>query len=356
MRYVPVNCLRSGHSLASDIIVGKNTILLRKGVELTERLIGRLRTLGFQGIYIHDEISKDIQVESILSDQMKSAVKNELRQLYFCAQCEQDRRFHTHLNEMNATISDMVNEVLRQKHMLVNIIDLRTYDDYTFSHSLNVAVISVVVGSALGLSRRELHDLAMGSVLHDIGKIFIDKSIINKPARLTKGEYAAIQRHSVLGYQYTLDKLGSEKAKEIILTHHERYGGGGYPAKLHGESIPLFGRIVSVADVFDALTSDRPYRGALLPSDAFEYIMGQSGFQFEPKIVQAFTRKVAPYPVGTCIRLSNGETGIVVSNYESSGLRPVVRILHNETPTNEYIDLTRDASSLNITISEVINL
>lgn len=356
MRFVPVNCLRPGQLLASDLVIGDNRTMLRRGVELSPQAISRLRALGFQGVYIDDEISRDIQVVSVISDQVKSAVNSKLRDLYCSAQNKWNKKTDLHLNGLDATMADLVDEILNHRHMLVSIVDLRTYDDYTYSHSLNVAVLSVIIGSALGLGRLELHDLAMGAIVHDIGKVFIDKDIINKPGKLTEIEYAAVKLHSTLGFDYIGDKIGSQQAKQVVISHHEHYNGNGYPFGLAGESIPLLGRIACIADVYDALTSDRPYRRALSPLESFEYVMGQNDILFEPKVVQAFTRKVMPYPVGTCVRLSTDDIAIVVNNYESSSLRPAVRLLYNQKLTDEFIDLTHDTACLNITIKEVINL
>ena len=122
-----------------------------------------------------------------------------------------------------------------------------------------------------------------------------------------------------------------------------------------GEDIHEFGRIISVADVYDALTSDRPYRGAMLPSDAIEYIMAGYGTMFDPTIVKAITQKVAPYPIGTCVRLSTGQEAIVVKNYEATSLRPLVRVIKDGKPSSECINLTSDRSSLSITIKEIIH-
>ena len=356
MRFVPTNCLRPGQSLATDLIIGDNKALLRAGVELTAQLINRLRTLGYQGVYIDDELSKDIQVVNIISNQLKTEVTSKLRHLYISAENKWNKKVNSQFSGLDTSIADLVDEILNHRHVVVSMVDLRTYDDYTFSHSLNVAVLSVVIGTALELPRSDLQELAMGAIVHDIGKVSIDKDIINKPSRLTDDEYAAVKLHSTLGYDYIADKIGSQKAKQVVLSHHEHFNGCGYPYGLKGEEIPLLGRIACVADVYDALTSDRPYRTALSPSEAFEYIMGQNDVLFEPRIVTAFTRKVMPYPVGTCVRLSTNDIAIVTNNYESSSLRPVVRLLQDQKLTDEYIDLTHDITSLNITIQEVVNI
>ncbi len=356
MRFVPTNCLRPGQLLATDLAIGDNRALLRSGVELTQQLINRLRALGYQGVYIDDEISKDIQVVNIISTQLKTEVTSKLRHLYISAENKWNKKVNSQFNGLDSSIADLVDEIMNHRHVVVSMVDLRTYDDYTFSHSLNVTVLSVVIGTALELSRSELQELAMGAIVHDIGKVFIDKDIINKSSALTCEEFAAVKLHSTLGYDYISEKIGSNKAKQVVLSHHELFDGSGYPFGLKGEDIPLLGRIACVADVYDALTSDRPYRPALSPSEAFEYIMGQNNILFEPKIVTAFTRKVMPYPVGTCVRLSTNDIAIVINNHESSSLRPVVRLLQNHKLTDEYIDLAHDITSLNITIQEVVNI
>ena len=261
------------------------------------------------------------------------------------------------LDTIKDIIMGIVNEVQSNVNVKINIVDLRTYDDYTFSHSINVAVLSVVVGTVIGLNRYELNDLALGALIHDIGKVFCDKNIINKPGKLTPEEYEEVKRHAERGYNYLYSSTNiPESSKLAVLTHHEQYNGFGYPDKRVGEDIPLFGRIISVVDVYDALTSDRSYRKAMLPSQAFEYILSGYNTMFDPQIVEAFIKKVAFYPVGTCVRLSNGLVGIVVENYDSSYLRPLIRVIADKKLTDDYIDLAHDSSTLNVIIEEIVQI
>jgi HD-GYP domain-containing protein (c-di-GMP phosphodiesterase class II) len=237
---------------------------------------------------------------------------------------------------------------------MINVLDIRTYDDYTYAHSLNVAILATVIGKVLGLSRQSLYELAMAAVLHDTGKMFIDKKILNKPGKLTPDEFSEIKKHCALGFNFLSQNLNIvETCKTTALQHHEAYDGNGYPSGLSGNDIHLFGRIVCVADVYDALTSDRPYHKAMLPSDAIEFIMSEYNSKFDPEIVDAMIKKIAPYPLGTCVKLSNGLDAIVVKNYESSSLRPVLKII-NSSP-EVFIDLTHDRSALKITIEKIIN-
>ncbi|MCK5129560.1 MAG: HD-GYP domain-containing protein [Clostridiales bacterium] len=357
MRYIPANCLQAGQILASNISISKKRILLRKGVALTSSVIKKIEQLGLQGVYIDDDISRDIEVSNVISDELKYKAKKGVTSFFLSAEQEMTQKTDKYLSTIKRTITDIVDEVQRNANVKVNIVDLRTYDDYTFSHSINVAVLSVVVGTVLGLDKKKLNELALGALIHDIGKVFYDKNIINKPGKLTPEEYEDIKRHSERGYNYLYSSISIPLSSKLaVLTHHEQFDGNGYPNRISAENIHLFGRIISVVDVYDALTSDRSYRKAMLPSQAFEYVLSGYNTMFDPVIVEAFIKKVAFYPVGTCVRLSSGVEGIVVENFESSYLRPLIRVIVDKKVTNERIDLAHDASTLNITIAEIIDI
>ena len=146
---------------------------------------------------------------------------------------------------IKSIVHSIVDEVVANHDIMINIIDIRAYDDYTYSHSLNVAVLSVVAGTGLGLGKKQLYDLTMGALLHDAGKMFIKKEILNKPARLTPEEFEEIKMHSELGYRYLSDQIEiPEEARIVALHHHEQYCGKGYPAGLSGDDIHLYGRLL----------------------------------------------------------------------------------------------------------------
>jgi HD-GYP domain-containing protein (c-di-GMP phosphodiesterase class II) len=193
-------------------------------------------------------------------------------------------------------------------------------------------------------------------MLHDIGKVFIPKEILNKPGRLSDEEFEAIKSHSVKGHEY-LKKFFDMPASSSsgVLQHHERFNGSGYPAGIKGNKITPFGKIIAIADVYDALTSKRAYRDAIDPSEAIEYIMGGCGSLFDPALVDIFLKKIAPYPIGTCVSLSNGMTGLVSENYSDCCLRPKVKIIkHGNIEVEPYfIDLKSDMSTLNITVTGI---
>lgn len=342
--------------MASDLVISRNRVLLRKGRILTDALIRKIASLGYQGLYIDDELSKGLHVNDVISFELKMTMRSELQALLDSTSMIRPTSLKLHMKTLDKLIGYTIDDILQNRKVMVNMIDLRTYDDYTYSHSLNVGILSVVVGISLGLTKPQLHQLATGALLHDTGKMFIDKSILNKPARLTPEEFEEIKTHSERGYFYLCKNMDiANESKIISLQHHEQYGGSGYPLALAKEDIHLYSRIVGVVDVFDALTADRPYRKAMLPSDALEYIMGGYNLMFDPDVVKALTKKVAPYPVGTCVRLSTDEVGIVVQNHEYASLRPVIKLIVDDKPTENYIDLANDRESLNVTIKEIVN-
>lgn len=354
MRYVAQNCLRPGQQLAVDLRISDNRVFLRNRVILTPQLIERIKSIGFQGAYIDDDISKDLIVARMISEELVAKAKSDIRNLFLYTEAEEKNAFNHTMNNLRDVIQEMVEQILRNSRTMVNIVDLRTFDDYTYSHSLNVAVLSAIIGSGLGLNKKTLQDLATASLIHDIGKVFITKEIVNKPAKLDECEYYEMKKHVEKGYQYLRQyNRMTTQIMSGVLEHHERYSGEGYPKGLKGTGISLFGRIIAIVDVYDALTSDRPYRRAMLPSDAIEYVMGGFGREFDPALVEAFIKKVAPYPVGTCVTLSNGLFGIVVSNNEGFGLRPLVRLIEQGQPTHEYIDLNHDKYA-NLTITGIL--
>ncbi len=357
MRYVPANCLRVGQVLAHNLILDKKRLMLCKNIPLTDGHIKKICELGFQGVYIQDDISAEIEIANVISDELRFKVHNEVRSMFVDAEASLGRKTFSNVDKLQDMVANIVYEIMHNRDTMVNIVDIRTYDDYTFSHSINVAVLSCVLGSVLNLGKNALHELTMGALLHDIGKVFIDKKIINKPERLTPEELEQARRHSLLGFNYLSSCKGiPDSAKLVARTHHEQFGGNGYPSGLSGHQIHLFSRVVSIVDVYDALISDRPYRRAMLPSDAIEYIMCGYNTLFDPDIVAAFTRRIAPYPLGTCVKLSNGLIGVVVLNYEFACLRPKIRLIRDNKPTDEYLDLAKDFSTLNITIQEILNL
>lgn len=355
MRFVPTSCLREGMVLGNNLWGKNGELVLAQDVVLTHDYIHRIGNLNYNGIYVEDAISKDIEIASIINERIKSQTVACIKDVFISTE-KKSSTSKQKFTAIECQIESIVDEILQNRNMMINMIDLKVFDDYTYFHSVNVAVLSIVLGVSLGLKKQTLCDLGISAILHDIGKIFVKKEILCKNGSLTDEEFSEIQNHCQNGYDYIKKEFNiNQSSKDGILDHHEKYEGGGYPNNIHGDKISLFGRIIAIADVYDAMTSDRPYRKAIIPSEVIEYIMGTSNTLFDPELVALFIKKIAPYPIGTCVKLSNGLTGIVTENYESYCLRPKIRIYKSGDEQVEPYEISlADKGYLNIIITDVV--
>lgn len=352
MRFVATSCLREGMRLAKPLYRNIDT-MLTAGVILNDHYISSIQRCGFLGVYIDDDISADIEVNTMISDELRLSTMRSLSKVIDLAATGSAP---SKMPDIGRQVETIVDELFANKDVMVNILDLSSYDDYTCSHSLNVAILSIVLSMGMGFPRSETLGIGTGALLHDIGKVFVPKGILLKNGRLTDAEFDIIKKHPKDGYQYIYKRYNIPlRYCDTILDHHEKYDGSGYPSGKKGTDISLFGRVCAVADVYDALVSKRPYRDALPPCECVEYVMGGSGTQFDPRVVDVFTRHIAPYPVGTSVKLSNGWVGLVVENYIAYSLRPKIRVYEqNGEPVSPFeISLRDDVQYLSVTISGV---
>ncbi|MEW6399275.1 MAG: HD-GYP domain-containing protein [Bacillota bacterium] len=204
---------------------------------------------------------------------------------------------------------------------------MRSYHDYTFVHSVDVAVVSIVIGLASGYDRPRLRELGAGALLHDVGKVKIPTEILDKRESLTTQEFERVKLHTTLGYQIiSQSREFSYVSAHAALEHHERLDGSGYPRRLRGDKIHEIGKIVAVADVFCAMTSDRVYRRKVPPQEGIRH-MRAAASKFDQRFVRRLALRVAAFPNGTFVRLSTGEFAVVVRQDPRNSERPVVRLL-----------------------------
>lgn len=358
MRYIPVDGLHEGMVLGRNLYMPGGELLLAHNMRLTEHSIRIIHRLGYPGVYIRDHLSEDIEVENVIRDELRQKAVNSLRNVFISSREGDVKKTALGFEASRDMVSQMVDEILGNQNLMVNMVDLKAYNDYTFYHSVNVAVLSVLMGVALNYSYSALLRLGFGAILHDIGKVFVPNDVLNKPGRLTDAEMEEIKKHPKSGYDYLVSHAAFPSESYIaVLQHQERFNGTGYPYGLRGRQISRNGKIVAVADVYDAMTSDRPYRKGIFPSEVMEYVIGGSSDMFDPEVVRVFVKKVAPYPVGMIVRLSNNQEAMVIENFEGFGMRPRVRILERRGeeryPAGE-VSLKDDAGYLNVTISGVV--
>lgn len=351
MKFVSCNAIRPNMVLARDLHLfdqeTNKVLLLRKGARLSEPYIKRLREIGIAGAYIKDGVADEIEIHTVMHDEEKIKAVLEVKSVFDASLSNTSDVTPEDVNKLEQVANDLVKNIINEDFIRVSVGDLKSYDDYTYHHSLSVAVLAIALGQELGLRVSELNKLGLCALLHDIGKTAVRKEVINKPFILNPSEYEEAKSHALLGGEYLRQRnLIDQQIYDGVVTHHEKYDGSGYPYNLQGRRIPLFGRIIAIADVYDALTSNRPQRGPWQPTEAFEYIMGNSGRHFDPDIVTAFMRKIEPYPIGSCVRLSNGEVAIVINTFDELPLRPVVKVIN----TNHVYDLQEDLSLIGLVI------
>lgn len=349
LTYIQENCI-----LAEPIIDAMGRVLLGAGVSLTSTYIERLKRLGFQTVYIQDDQLEDVKIFSAISEQTRAKAFKAMGRLMNGGTEGVD---NAQVNDVRNTVQRMVNDILSCPDIMTNLQQIIGYDDYTFHHSINTTVISLILGVGLRYSEQQLIDLGTGALMHDIGKAQVPLEILNKKGSLSKEEFEEIKRHTKYGFEALrkASDLGIVSA-HISFQHHEKWDGSGYPRGLKKKDILEFARIVSIADVYDALSSPRIYRGAYKLYEAYEYILAKSGMEFDPDIVEKFSKNIAVYPIGSGVLLSNKQRGNIVKQNPNFPMRPWVRIFydHNQKLTQpKDLNLMEHPSVLIVAVENI---
>lgn len=354
IKFVSVDRIKPGVTLARDIY-GIDTftghiVMLRAGQTLTMAHITKLMGLDLQGVYINEHITK----ETIIPDETKAEMVRLFDEFHAHIDNASFGLYNERIGEASSILSDFVETVLNRDDLTFNIENLDFHENIQYNHALSIAVICIAIGKELRMNRGDIFELAFAAVIHDIGDAALPDGLLDKPAKLTEAEFDEVKKHTKEGYKILSEAESplSEHIKEGVLSHHERYDGSGYPNGLKGKAIPLFARIISVADVYSALTSARPYRSAYQAAEAIEYIMGNAGRQFDSGVVKAFLKVVSPYPIGSCVKLSSGERAVVAEQHPENPLRPVIFLIDDPTAV---IDLYNDKCFYNVVITDLID-
>lgn len=352
MRRIGIKHARPGMELARSIYNTTGSVLIGQGVKLTSIYIQRLQDRGIHHLYIKDELSEGIEVEDLVMDETRNYARSTLKSAM------EDAIQGNRLNQVprvTKAVNNIVDELLDNDDILVSIKDIRMIDDYTFSHCVNVCILSIITGIELGYNQLRLRDLGVGALLHDIGKMGVPNDILQKPGRLTQEEYELIKQHTVIGFELLRDCDDIRKpAANAALGHHERYNGSGYPRGLINEETHEYAKVIGIADVYDAMISDRVYRKGMEPFQAERYLISMGNKLFDYQLVQAFIKNIAPYPMGSGVLLNTGEKGLVSNIDSECPNRPMVRVIYNfdGSKCNEprEIDLAKNPDILILTI------
>ncbi len=313
MRYLTIEQTQPGMILAQAIYDSSGRTLIGSKRVLTEHYIERLRELGFPGIYVEDELSEGIEVENAIPTELRISGMEAIKR--------------GDIEECLRIARAIVEEIMSQEYLSLDLLDLRSYDDHTYAHSVNVAVLCGVMGMGMNFSRKDLESVVLAALLHDLGKLAIPGEILNKRGRLTPEEFEVMKTHSTISYELIKERWDlSDEVKEAVRLHHENVDGSGYPEGVSGNRQSTFTKMLRVADVFDALISKRPYKNPYSPYEACEYLMGGCGILFDWNCVNTLMKCVPMYPKGTEVALSNGKQGLIYDNGGIHNMRPIIKL------------------------------
>lgn len=336
-----------GSIIARDVYDSDGILLIKKGSVFREHYISRFVDAGVQEIFIEDDgslspesvnqIRQSLNIQDVIHDKTRTHAQSQIKKTI--------EKFKTVSNsdiqKISQLVEEMIEQILEKKDFVFALSQLRSVDDYTYQHSVNVGVLALIIGLDLGINRESLLTLGTGAMLHDIGKIMISEDILKKPAKLTSEEFTEVKKHTEYGYDILKQTNISEEAALIALHHHEKYDGSGYNGNLLGTQIPLFARIVAVADVYDAMSNDRVYQRKSKPDKVFREITHLGNRHFDREIMETFAKHINLYPTGTGVILNSGHRGIVLEQNRLYPESPIVRIFipKEQRSKFKYVDL-----------------
>lgn len=360
-RFISTRLLQNGMKIDQSIVDATGRALIAKGAFLDDFQIEYLHERGIGGVYIQEgepdpeelemiipEHTKEVIEKTRVQDRAKVTLTESVRKrvgegiqyLYSNAESE------GFLEATHNVTNELMNAIFENDAVAVDVGMLKVSDEYTFKHSVDVATISMIIAKKYGLKDAEIRELGISGLLHDVGKSKIPNQVLNKPGKLTDDEFALMKQHSLFGFEILKKRNQfSDGIVRGVLQHHEKMNGKGYPLGVNADKIHKYARIISVADVYDALVTERPYKKAFSKRDAVEMIMAMTG-DLDIEVMQSFLGSVILYPVDSIVELSNGEKAKVVENSTEYTMRPKVVGLQS----GKIYDLAGDVKCANIII------
>lgn len=336
-------------NLKPDMILAKNfkqnnVNLLNKGTVLTDVLIKKIQQLYPLSVMSIYKDEQDQELSELLEKNAKKIAEVEKVFIKFADNMDKLlKKIHQtskpDINDLRSMSKNIIEQFTDYSIVLKSILNERSVDEYLVRHSVNVAVLSSMLGKWLNLSEKDLMLLTYAGLLHDIGKAKIDSKILNKPSRLTKQEFEIIKKHSVIGYQIIKTLPYIHQSVGIgVLMHHERIDGSGYPLSLKDDQIHIFGKILSIADTFDALTSNRAYAKKCSPFKALEIMQHEEVGKYDIRYLNVFVNKMCNFYTGEFVKLNNGKIGKIIKIDINNISNPLIMI------DSDFVDLKNEKS------------
>ncbi|MED4531653.1 HD-GYP domain-containing protein [Metabacillus fastidiosus] len=339
MRLITLHRCRPGTKLGKAIYNENGKVLLAKGAELTDRLIERLKQLNIFTVYIEDDASDGIDVVEAIPEELRNEVSNVIiESLNTISELNGNKlniqgmvKSEKAIQNFQKIFKNILNCLTENRTALNLLATTKIYENHVYTHSLNVTIYACQLAIENGLPNKQIEEIGLGAMLHDLGKLYVQPEILNKPGKLTDEEFEEMKAHSELGFEIlkNIHDIPLPVA-HCAFQHHERMDGKGYPRGIKGNEIHPYARILSVADVFDAVTTHRVYRPGMLPHQGLELLYSGFGTHFESKQVQLFKECIAIYPEGLTVKLNDGRTGIVSKYHFHAAGRPKIRIIRDE--------------------------
>lgn len=335
----------AGMTVASDIFSSNDQLVIPKGTVLDDRMITRLRFYNIYGLIIYrNNHDIDGKQESYIEMLRNTQEFKKFNKTYVNTVNNVEKSFdgilageeEIDIDGMLAETERILSEGRNGAHIIEMLHGIRNYDDLTYVHSLNVSLICNLFAGWLKLSKEDTKALTLAGLLHDIGKMLIPKEIISKDGKLTEDEFNIVKTHSLRGYQALKDQPIDIRIKYAALMHHERCDGSGYPNGFKANQIDDFAKIIAIADVYDAMTSNRRYRNAICPFDVVENFERDGFLKFDPGYLMLFMERIVQSYIHNIVRLNDGREGEVIMINKLSLSRPVVKI------GNGFVDLSKE--------------
>lgn len=344
MRLVNIADVEPNCMIAKPVYDSKLSLLINKGVKLTPVILKKMIESDIRHLYILDRYSEGIVLEPMISDEIKLQAITIMKDIYESQVLKQNQNAETLRESTIRKLKDLVDDIITE---IYSKTDERYYSTefmgvevYHYNHAVEVMILALLIGRKLGLDRERLIKLGMGAILADIGKSRVPQEILNKKGKLDAHEFEEMKRHVDYSYHILKDLTGlSSLSRQIVLLHHEKLDGSGYPNGFSGDQIPLLVRIVTVCDIFSAIVADRTYNTRISVDTAIEILRSAAPLKIDQDVFVTLLQVIDMYPPGTLVELGNGKLCIVIRNNPNSPTRPVLREIIVGKPADSSIEI-----------------